>query len=228
MVCAWSQSAVPCSEAHHLYDMNKNFFVVSNDVPKEPVQGTPAPGYPPLGGFPQGQSQVGVSPNFPGNPVPVSVGNLPTYPTSGAGGTPVNPVPVGVPPAYPTPGAGVVSSNTNPVGVPPAYPAPGGAPAGSSSSVATAPLPNSIPVGTVIQPGAYATSINNGQPAEAEASGSSVDPVVSGAPLPNSQPVPTRFRSGVEEFTAIESAETNTESAPGSTTDYPLDATEQP
>ncbi|XP_018016089.1 uncharacterized protein LOC108672849 [Hyalella azteca] len=270
MVCAWSQSAVPCSEAHHLYDMNKNFFVVSNDVPKEPVQGTPVSGYPPPGSFPQGQSQVGVSPNFPSNPVPISVGNLPTYPTPGAGGTPVNPVPVGVPPAYPTPGAGgtpvnpvpvgvppayptpdtgrppvnpvpvgvppaypspgagAVPSNTVPVGVPPAYPAPGGAPEGSGSSVATAPLPNSIPVGTGIQPGAYATSNNNAQPSEAVASGSSVDPVVSGAPLPNSQPVPTRFRSGIEEFTAIESAETGTESAPGSTTDYPLDATEQP
>ncbi|KAG7157739.1 U-scoloptoxin(01)-Er1a-like 10 [Homarus americanus] len=28
MVCAWVDSAFPCSEAHHLYDRNNNFFVV--------------------------------------------------------------------------------------------------------------------------------------------------------------------------------------------------------
>jgi len=49
MVCAWQNSAVPCEEAHNLYYMNRNFFVVTNDVKKEtttlknPVSGYPAP-----------------------------------------------------------------------------------------------------------------------------------------------------------------------------------------
>ena len=36
MVCAWKSAAVPCSEAHNLFYMNQNFFVVSNeDIKKE-------------------------------------------------------------------------------------------------------------------------------------------------------------------------------------------------
>ena len=26
MTCAWSQEAIPCSEAHHLYTLNDRFF----------------------------------------------------------------------------------------------------------------------------------------------------------------------------------------------------------
>ncbi|XP_076062092.1 uncharacterized protein LOC143037554 [Oratosquilla oratoria] len=40
MVCSWQDSALPCSEAHHLYHLNNHFFVVAEDIEKEPTTST--------------------------------------------------------------------------------------------------------------------------------------------------------------------------------------------
>ena len=68
MVCAWKNSAVPCGEAHNLYYMNQNFFVVSNDVKKE--TSTAAPSYPESQPSPSLPSQPSSYPAYQPSPYP--------------------------------------------------------------------------------------------------------------------------------------------------------------
>lgn|ERR1719334_1749485 len=73
MVCAWPRDAVPCKDAHLLYHMNQNFFVVaSNDINKQPPTGSYGTPVSPQGDStgsygtpvsPQGGSKPGPLPN---------------------------------------------------------------------------------------------------------------------------------------------------------------------
>ena len=135
MVCAWKGNAVPCEEAHNLYYMNQNFFVVSNDdVQKETTQASTAPG-----------SYPAANPVASG-PVPIQgQGSYPTpglYPVPAPAPAPASvpaPAPAPAPTPAPTPAPAPGPTLAPIVGGGGGYPVPGGV---SSGSVA-GPLPDS-------------------------------------------------------------------------------------
>lgn len=134
MVCAWTQYAVPCEDAHNLYYMNKNFFVVSNDdVQKETTAGYGQPVVvtrPPL--VPSAyQTRPPPAPSayqtrplpvpspYPSQPQPVAAG---AYPVATGGVSSAGTVAPPPPPAYPTPG--IPQPPPPPPPPPAAYPTP--------------------------------------------------------------------------------------------------------
>jgi len=142
MVCASNTSAVPCGEAHKLYYMNQNFFVVSND--DNDVKKTSA-GYT----------------SAPSNNYPASSGG--SYPTSSAGSYPTSSA--GSYPASSTGGQSTASPSGYPT-APPASPqtaSTGGYPTAVDQTAGTkGPLPGSFLVEEAKAPLPDSTLINSG------------------------------------------------------------------
>lgn len=180
MVCAWKGNAVPCEEAHNLYYMNQNFFVVSNDdVQRETTPATPSGVYPAPGAtIPVATDGSG------GYPAPPATGGLGGYPAPDA----TVPAATGGTGGYPSPGATIPAVT----GVSGGYPSPVDTGTGTQTasvstgdSVVPGPLPDSTLIQPVVEaPGPLPDSTLI-QPTDA------ATPSAEAGPLPNSSLLPT-------------------------------------